>query len=67
MDSYLKKDSITVKKKCNNKFELKTSKGKALQFIITSDDPSESDIEEVKSILNSTRSKEEKHLIKNFI
>lgn len=36
-----------------NKFELKTSRGKAIQFTITSGDPSESDIEEVKSILNN--------------
>jgi hypothetical protein len=36
-----------------NNFELKTSRGKAIQFTITSGDPSESDIEEVKSILNN--------------
>ena len=42
------------KNRNNNKFELKTSKGKALEFTITSDDPSESDIEEVKSILKRT-------------
>lgn len=35
-----------------NKFELKTSKGKSLQFTITSGDPSESDIEEVNSMLS---------------
>jgi hypothetical protein len=29
-----------------------TSKGKTLQLIITTDDPSESDIEEIKCILN---------------
>ncbi len=36
----------------DNKFELLTSKGKTLQLIITTDDPSESDIEEIKCILN---------------
>ena len=41
-----------IKQINRNKFELRTKKGKALQFTITSDDPSESDIEEVKSILN---------------
>lgn len=35
-----------------NKFELRTSKGKALQFTITSEDSTESDIEEVKSMLH---------------
>ena len=33
-----------------NKFELKTKKGKALQFIITSEDTTDSDIEECKSM-----------------
>jgi hypothetical protein len=36
----------------DNKFELLTSKGKTLQLVITTDDPSESDIEEIKCILN---------------
>ena len=46
-----------------NKIELKTSKGKALQLIITTDDPSESDIEEIKEILNRAY---EKNLKKNL-
>lgn len=37
-----------------NIFQLKTKKGKALKFTITSDDPTESDIEEVKFIINKS-------------
>ena len=37
-----------------NMFQLKTKKGKALHFTITSDDPTESDIEEVKFIINKS-------------
>ena len=39
-----------VKQINRNKFELKTKKGKALQFIITSEDTTDSDIEECKSM-----------------
>lgn len=43
-----------VRQHGKNMFQLKTKKGKALQFTITSDDPTESDIEEVKYIINKS-------------
>ena len=35
-----------------NKFEIRTKKGKSVQFTITSEDPTDSEIEECKTILN---------------
>jgi len=44
----------SIKQIKQNKFQLKTKKGKSLHFTITSDDPTESDIEEVKFIINKS-------------
>jgi hypothetical protein len=49
-DSY----NSSIKQIKQNKFQLKTKKGKSLHFTITSDDPTESDIEEVKFIINKS-------------
>lgn len=43
-----------IKRINRNKFEIRTKKGKSVQFMITSDDPTDSEIEECKSILNKS-------------
>lgn len=48
------KTNDAIKHINHKEFELRTRKGKALKFTITSEDPTESDIEECKAILNQS-------------